>query len=352
MGTLALCALLLAGCDAASPPKGAPGLPSAATLLAVTITPTSTSVPMRPPAATSTSVPTPTPTATETSTPELGPALTTVLSNPFSGQRAYDLVYYQTELGFRPTGSAAGWATGDWIIDRLTQAGWIVEAQEFVYQGVTGRNIVGRSSGTDGRPIVILGAHYDTRRRADRDPSSPGEPVLGANDGASGTAVLLELASSLDLDQIPYSVWLAFFDAEDNGNLDGWDWIVGSTYMASHLTIDPEFVIVVDMVGDKYQQIYYEGNSDAGLMADIWAVADALGYGYAFIPAYRHTILDDHIPFARLGVPAVDIVDFDYPHWHTTGDTLDKIDVQSLERVGRTLEAFLETGDNSETPNR
>jgi Zn-dependent M28 family amino/carboxypeptidase len=252
------------------------------------------------------------------------------------------LVVRQTEFGFRPTGSEAGWATGDWIIDRLETAGWIAEAQVFTYRGVTVRNIMGKSAASGEKPVIILGAHYDTRRKADQDPDNPDEPVLGANDGASGTAVLLELATSLEPDKIPYQVWLAFFDAEDNGNLDGWDWIVGSTYMASQLTIDPEFVIVVDMVGDRSQELFYERNSDPGLMMEIWSVAASLGYDDAFIPAYQHAILDDHIPFARLGIPVVDIIDFDYPYWHTTGDTVDKVDETSLERVGRTLETYLE----------
>jgi glutaminyl-peptide cyclotransferase len=276
------------------------------------------------------------PTSEPSSTPAVLPSTT------FDGQQAFELAVRQVEFGFRPTGSAASWATGDWIINVLSQAGWETESQVFDYQGVTARNIVGKSPGSQGKPTVILGAHYDTRRRADQDQQNPDQPVLGANDGASGTAVLLELASSLETDRIPYEVWLAFFDAEDNGNLDGWDWIVGSTYMASQLTIDPEFVIVVDMVGDTYQQIYYDRNSDPDLMAEIWSVAATIGYEDSFIPAYRHAMLDDHTPFARLGIPAVDIIDFDYPYWHTTADTIDKVNAQSLERVGRTLETFLE----------
>jgi glutaminyl-peptide cyclotransferase len=291
----------------------------------------------------STTEPGPPPTATERYVSEASSTPVNLPSTTFDGQRAFELLVRQTEFGFRPTGSAAGWATGDWIIEQLEAAGWKTETQIFDYQGVTARNIVGISPSAVGKPVIILGAHYDTRRQADQDPENPREPVLGANDGASGTAVLLELASSLDLDRTPYQVWLAFFDAEDNGNLDGWDWIVGSSYMASRLTIEPKFVIVVDMVGDRNQQIFYEHNSDPELMSAIWSIAAELGYIDSFIPTYRHAILDDHIPFARLGIPAVDIIDFDYPYWHTTGDTVDKVSAESLERVGRTLETFLET---------
>ncbi len=278
-------------------------------------------------------------TPTTAPTPSPTPRRTT-----FDGPAAYELVLHQTDLGPRPTGSPAGWATGDWIIQQLQTAGWQVETQEFPYQGVTVRNVIGKMPGSAGEPVVILGAHYDTRRLADRDTEHPERPVPGANDGASGVAVLLELAQVLEPDKIPYQVWLAFFDAEDNGNLDGWDWIVGSSYMAAHLSVRPEFVIIADMIGDADQQVYYEQNSDPGLMQAIWQVAADLGYSDTLVPEYRHSMLDDHTPFARAGIPAVDLIDFDYPYWHTTADTADKVSADSLERIGRTLETFLEVG--------
>jgi Zn-dependent M28 family amino/carboxypeptidase len=211
--------------------------------------------------------------------------------------------------------------------------------------GTTCRNIIGKMPDSAGEEVVLLGAHYDTRMKADQDSEARDEPVLGANDGASGTAVLLELAQVLESDRIPYQVWLAFFDAEDNGHLNGWEWAAGSSYMASQLDPSgmPEFVIVVDMIGDADQQIYYEYNSDPALMQAIWQVAADLGYQEAIIPEYRHSILDDHTAFAGLGIAAVDMIDFDYPYWHTAADTLDKVSAASLERVGRTVEAFLES---------
>ena len=102
-------------------------------------------------------------------------------------------------------------------------------------------------------------------------------------------------------------------------------------------------MILVDMVGDADQQIYLEANSDEALSQKIWATAAQLGYGNYFRPEVRWHLVDDHIPFARLGVPAVDIIDFDYEYWHTTADTADKISPESLERVGRTLLTYLET---------
>jgi glutaminyl-peptide cyclotransferase len=165
-------------------------------------------------------------------------------------------------------------------------------------------------------------------------------------DGASGVAVLLELARVLDLDLIPHELWLAFFDFEDQGGggMPDWDWIVGSTYMAQNLEVEPQAMILVDMIGDADQQLYYEGYSDPELRAEIWELAASLGYGDVFIPEVRHYMLDDHRPFLDRGIPAVDIIDFDYAYWHTVEDTADKAAPESLERVGRTLEAWLEDG--------
>jgi Zn-dependent M28 family amino/carboxypeptidase len=157
-------------------------------------------------------------------------------------------------------------------------------------------------------------------------------------------AVLLELARVLDVGAVHGDVWLVFFDAEDNGYLDGWDWIAGSRYFAANLAVSPEYVIIVDMVGDAEQELFYEGNSDPHLQSQLWAIAAELGYTAHFVAEQRHTMLDDHIPFVEQGIPSVDIIDFDYPYWHTTEDTLDKLSPDSLERVGRVLEEFLERG--------
>jgi Zn-dependent M28 family amino/carboxypeptidase len=257
----------------------------------------------------------------------------------FDGKAAYDHVVRQCEPGPRPTGSEAGRAAAEYIIAELKALGWTVETQEFIYRDTPVRNIIGR---TGEGPVVLLGAHYDTRRRADQE--DPSRPVLGANDGASGVAVLLELARTLDRDRLRHQVWLAFFDAEDNGQLDGWEWCVGSKYMAAHLTVEPEAVIVVDMVGDADQQFYLEYNSDPTLQTRLWELAATLGYTNTFVSEYRFSVYDDHIPFAERGIPAVDIIDFDYPYWHTTQDTPDKVSPESLERVGRVLEVWLEEG--------
>jgi glutaminyl-peptide cyclotransferase len=272
------------------------------------------------------------------SSPPLTATTPVTSTSLFDGQSAYRFALDQCALGPRPTGSAAGQATGDYIIQQLKASGWDVSEQQFSHLGLGGRNIIGvKGSG----PVVLLGAHYDTRPVADRDPSDTKQLVPGGNDGASGVAVLLELARTLDTSKLNRQVSLAFFDAEDRGGLDGWPFSVGSEYMAAHLTIRPDYMILVDMVGDRDQNIYWETNSNPALMQDLWSIASALGYSAQFIPENRWGLTDDHIPFVNRGIPSVDIIDFDYPYWHTALDTCDKISSESLERVGRVLQVWL-----------
>lgn len=256
----------------------------------------------------------------------------------FDGQRAYQDVLTQMEFGPRTPGSAAHAQALAWMQAELEAAGWQVEIQEAVALGHPIQNLVARRG--DAAPQVILGAHYDSRIRADRD-DGPGRdgPVPGANDGASGVAVLLELARTLPRDTVP--VWLVFFDAEDNGGLPGWDWILGSRAFAASLTETPRAVVIVDMIGDADLNIYRELNSTPALVDEIWAQAAALGYGQFFLPEGKHSMTDDHTPFLEAGIPAVDIIDFDYPYWHTAADTADKVSPHSLEAVGRTLWAWI-----------
>jgi Zn-dependent M28 family amino/carboxypeptidase len=268
----------------------------------------------------------------------------------FDGDQAFEHVSAQVDFGFRPTGSEAWQLTGDYIIEQLEAYGWEAEEQPFdVNPGgetIEARNIIGKLGVGEG-PVIILSTHYDTRLLADHDPDPTlrTEPVMGANDAASGVGVLLELARVLGENyELHNEIWLVFFDAEDNGRIDGWDWILGSTYMAQNLEIEPEYLILLDMIGEINQDLYYEGNSLQAapeLTEGLWATAAELGYEEYFIPTVRHTMIDDHKPFIEQGIPAVDIIDFDYTYWHTTGDTLDKISVDSLTRVGRVLEAYL-----------
>jgi Zn-dependent M28 family amino/carboxypeptidase len=250
----------------------------------------------------------------------------------------------QCGFGPRPPGSANLRLLGDHILAVAEGYGWSTEAQEFVYDEVTLRNLVARKGSG---PVVILGAHYDTRPFADNDPpETQAQYILGANDGASGVAVLLELARVLDMARVPYEVQLVFFDAEDSGHLGDWPFSVGAEQYAGALEVEPKYVIVVDMVGDLDQQFYWEGYSDPDLNREIWELAAELGYGEQFVPQVRWQIIDDHLPFVDRGWTAIDVIDFEYAYWHTTQDTADKVSAESLARIGTVLEVFLEQERN------
>jgi len=258
----------------------------------------------------------------------------------FDGQRALTDVETQVGFGPRTPGSAGHAQVQEWMQAELTEAGWDTRIQSAEMLGNPVENII--ASRGDEQPQIILGAHYDTRLVADNDPdpARQREPVPGANDGASGVAVLLELARVLPKDSLP--VWLVFFDAEDNGRIEGWDWILGSRAFVDQLEFQPEAVVIVDMIGDADLNIYMERNSNRELVLEIWGVAAELGFENFFIREIKWSMLDDHTPFLEAGIPAVDIIDFDYPYWHTTGDTIDKVSAESLEAVGATLLEWIE----------
>jgi glutaminyl-peptide cyclotransferase len=253
----------------------------------------------------------------------------------FDSSRAYADVQTQVAFGPRTPGSDGHAKIREWMRAELESAGWIVEVQETNRMGHPIYNIIAKRN--DQSPQIVLGAHYDTRFFADNDPdlTKRSQPVPGANDGASGVAILLELARSLPKDIIP--TWLVFFDTEDNGRIDGWDWILGSRAFAEEIKIAPRAVVIVDMIGDADLNIYLEKNSNLAIRTEIWSTAEKLGYGEVFINKEKYSMEDDHTPFLEAGIPAVDIIDFDYPYWHTTLDTPDKVSAKSLQAVGETL---------------
>jgi glutaminyl-peptide cyclotransferase len=261
------------------------------------------------------------------------------ISSEFYGQRAFEDVQYQVSLGPRTPDSQAHEKVVSWIQNELKDAGWETEIQESAQQGHPVKNVIGRRG--KGKPWIILGAHYDSRMVADqdKDPQKQGQPVPGANDGASGVAVLLELARALPKD-FQKQVWLVFFDVEDNGDIPGWDWILGSRAFVQSLNEKPDAAVVIDMIGDANLEIYKERNSTPELVDQIWGEAATLGYSQ-FKPEGKFSMLDDHTPFLQAGIPAVDIIDFDYPYWHTSEDTPDKVSPDSLKAVGDTLQAWL-----------
>jgi Zn-dependent M28 family amino/carboxypeptidase len=221
----------------------------------------------------------------------------------------------------------------------LQDLGWQTSLHSATYRGVEIHNVIGTRGSPSATPI-ILGTHYDTRPYADRDPLHPTAPVPGANDGASGVAVLLELARVLPADPEGPEIWLAFFDGEDSGNINEWEWSAGATTFAGQMDVRPRAVVIVDMVGDSDLRLVRERSSDARLTDEIWNVARDLSAD-AFVDEPGRAILDDHRPFLALGIPSVLIMDLEYPYWHTTEDTLDKVSAQSLEQVGSVLEAWI-----------
>jgi glutaminyl-peptide cyclotransferase len=257
----------------------------------------------------------------------------------FDGQQSYQDVKTQVEFGPRSSGSPGHDQILAWIQKELEVAGWQVDVQETEALGHPIKNIVAKRS--DEPPQIVIGAHYDSRMYADNDPdlTKRTDPVPAANDGGSGVAVLLGLARSLPKDSVP--VWLVFFDAEDNGRIEGWDWILGSREFVRNNSIQPRAAIVVDMIGDADLNIYKEKNSNAAITDQIWKTARELGYGNKFIDSYKYSMIDDHTPFLEAGIPAVDLIDFDYPYWHTTQDTPDKVSAESLKAVGDTLLAWV-----------
>ncbi len=254
----------------------------------------------------------------------------------FSGESAYQYVQAQLDFGARIPGSSALLSTSHYIQDTLTQNNWQVETQDFHFMDVPLSNIIAKKG--EGEKIILIGAHYDTRAVADQesDIDLQSTAVPGANDGASGSAVLLELSRVLEL-PAGAQVWLVFFDGEDQGHLNDWGWSVGSDYFVHQLNEKLYKVIIIDMIGDEDLHIYQEKNSTTTLMTEIWQVAAELGYDSQLIPEYKYAMIDDHLSFLNQGIDTVLLIDFDYPYWHTTHDTIEHVSPASLQVIGDVL---------------
>jgi glutaminyl-peptide cyclotransferase len=265
----------------------------------------------------------------------------------FDGESAYAFLTDQCNFGPRPPGSENLSLCRQYIVRELESQGWATNLQNFTYFDVHCSNILSTFSSNTSEKI-ILGAHYDTRPHADRDPDSANrtKPILGANDGASGVAVLLELARILP-ESVRSMIEIVLFDAEDSGNIGGWDWIQGSTYYVDQLSTEMKenitAMILVDIVGDKELRLLRESSSTDSLQDLVWSIAEELGHNDTFLDSIGGTILDDHRPFLSAGIPSLDIIQHaPFPwYWHTLEDTPDKCSAESLEIVGRVLEVFL-----------
>jgi glutaminyl-peptide cyclotransferase len=269
----------------------------------------------------------------------------------FAGDSAYVFLTEQCEFGPRYPGSPGHRALRRYIVERLENFGANVSLQSFDAVLTTGDtlhlvNIIGNFN-MKAKMRILLGAHYDTRPRADRDPepSKRSSPILGANDGASGVAVLLELARLLGRAEPPVGIDLVFFDGEDYGEEgSSADYILGSKYFARNMkAYRPSAVIVVDMVGERNTEILVEGFSrvySPQLVDEIFGSAEVLKVD-AFNRRESIALIDDHLPFIEAGIPSIVLIDFDYPFWHTLEDTADKCSPESLEAVGSVLVEYI-----------
>lgn len=271
----------------------------------------------------------------------------------FSGERAMEWLLAQTDLGPRPPGSETLEELRVMIEDHASELGLVCRRQCFTATDPHGGGQVELcnlvvSCGPVGGARLWFGAHYDTRPVCDKDPDPArrDEPLLGANDGASGVAVMLHLMELLAADPPQRGVDLIFFDGEDSGpSGDPSGFCLGSRHLArtwndfgSPLAgTDPRALIVLDMVGARGLHIGYEQYSYRYAQELTLAVFErALGLGLeAFDPSLAAAVYDDHVPFLEAGIPALDLIDFDYPPWHTTEDTPDKCDPASLAQVGQ-----------------
>ena len=265
----------------------------------------------------------------------------------FDGTRAFGYLERQMQFGPRIPGTAAHEGAGDWILEQLRARADTVAVQAITHVTRQGDTLHLRNFFARFRPEaverVLFLAHWDTRPRADQSANLGQQrlPVPGANDGASGVAVLLGIADALKAKPPAGGVDLLCVDGEDYGDFvrDSNDVLIGSRWFAAHQPpgYQPLYAVLFDMVADKDQQFYYESNSQAfapEVVDRVWRVAADLGYGRIFIPGVKHPLIDDHVALQHVGIHAIDVVDFDYPYWHTTDDTIDKVSAASLQTVG------------------
>ncbi|MCK4548649.1 MAG: M28 family peptidase [Candidatus Krumholzibacteria bacterium] len=265
----------------------------------------------------------------------------------FDSASAFTFLEQQVDIGFRYPGSPEHKQLQKYLTGRLQEFGANVSLQPFEAVLTTGDtlnliNIIGNYNRKASKRIM-LAAHYDTRPFADRDPdpTNRDKPIAGANDGASGVAVLLEIARLLGESEPSVGVDIVLFDGEDYGR-EGTaiDYCLGSAHFARRLRgYKPYAAIVIDMIGDSDLEIMMEGYSRAAspvLLGELFDIAEQLGYGQ-FRRKKMEAIIDDHLPLIQAGINAVDLIDFDYDYWHTLEDTPDKCSPESLEAVGNVL---------------
>lgn len=263
---------------------------------------------------------------------------TAAQAREFSGARAMEFARKVVSFGPRPPGSAALRNLREYLVAQLKTRGCQVTEDAFTASTPRGAirmaNIIARFPGKSARAVVLTG-HYDTKWM-------PHIRFVGADDGGSSTAFLLEMAEVLQ--DMPHAedIYLVWFDGEEAfGNWSDTDSLYGSRHLTGKWAGDGtlsrvQALINVDMIGDKDLDIMQEENSTESLRKRIWDTAKRLGYGKYFLDTGGPTE-DDHIPFLKAGVNAVDLIDFDKSYWHTAQDTIDKLSAHSFEVVGTVL---------------
>lgn len=277
----------------------------------------------------------------------------------FSGERAFAHLVAQVELGIRAPGTAGHEAVLDLYQAALADLGLTVTRQRWdvplmiVPEGqVTLTNLLCRIPGRGRGPSTLVSSHYDSRWIADNeeDPVLREQPIPGANDGGSGTAIMLELARCLVESPPAGDVILGFMDGEDLGGIEDLPFAVGSRKMAREPgEYLPDQVIALDMVGGADMRLNLEMNSllssrrGAGILFDLFVLGRSMGLA-PFFDGNPHSIYSDHGPWLEAGVPAALLIDIEYPQWHTRQDLPEHCSALSLEAVGRVLRRYLTPG--------
>jgi glutaminyl-peptide cyclotransferase len=264
----------------------------------------------------------------------------------FDGPSAFR--YVETQVGFGPRipGTEAHRKMDAWLDSLLRARADTLIVQRWKHVTVKGDtlplvNFLARYQPAAEKRILLL-AHWDSRPHADGPNSKDSSAAVpGANDGGSGVALLLGITDVLERTPSGIGVDLLFVDGEDYGDFTKTpqDVLIGSKYYAANQAPGPKpmYAVLFDLVADKELQIYQEGNSLVGapeVVSLVWDTAKELGLGGTFISSPRHTLIDDHLELQKAGLRAIDVVDFDYPYWHTPDDTVDKVSAQSLQIVG------------------
>ena len=272
----------------------------------------------------------------------------------FDGEAALRYARQQVEFGPRIPGSAAARRAGDWLVAQMRERADTVIVQTWTHRTQSGVELPLRNIFSQFRPAlrdrILYVAHWDTRPVSDAefDAELSARPGDGANDGASGVAMLLALADLLARTPPAVGVDILFVDGEDYGTFGpDVDVVIGSTYFAANLPVanyEPSFGVVWDMIGDRDLRILQERHSLRAapeIVERVWTRAAALGHAKHFVASPGHTVMDDHVPLQRIGWRVIDVIDLDYPYHHTTADTMDKISAESLRIVGEVALALV-----------